>query len=183
MASSISRLRQKLGLPACLKTLSFEGFVQSAEKPWLWVIGTVLLGLWVSGQRVNTPGFPQEAKLSGVIRYLNGHKIPTPLLSNEIWGSYLLYYTEKRSYLDSRMDMYGDARVQELFTALNLEGDWRAALAKYRFQSLLLQAGTLQSSYLTDYCKGTVLYQDESAVLIDIRHLAPACMATVKPNS
>ncbi len=183
MASAIGLLRQKLPLSVCLKMFSFEGFVRSAEKPWPWVICTLLLGLWVSYHKLNTPTFPQKAKLSGVIRYLNRHEIPTPLLSNEIWGSYLLYYTQTRSYLDSRMDMYGDDRVQELFTALSLEGDWQSVFAKYRFQSLLLQPGTLQTSYLTDYCKGRVLYRDERAVLIDIRHLAPACRATTKPNS
>lgn len=180
MAAALSKLRQQVCWPALLTLFRFEGFTVANEKPWLWIAGMLLLGAWATLQHWNPLVFQYEARLAGVIQYMSGHRLPGPLLTNEIWGSNLLYFTEYRSYLDSRMDMYGDAWVRRMYQALSLESGWQQTFAKYRIAVVLLPPKTLQADYLTGYCKGNVLYQDTYTVLIATDHLAPTCRMAVK---
>lgn len=175
MATAIAKLRQHVRMPAGFQGLQFEGFTAENEKPWLWIMALLLLGGMMAHRQLNPMVFPHKAKLSGVIGYLNQHKPDGPLLSNEIWGSYLLYFTEQRSYLDSRMDMYGDAWVRKLYTALNLERGWQKTFAQYLVRHVLLPANTLQTDHLIGYCRGKIEYQDSYAVLIRIENPAQPC--------
>lgn len=176
MAAAISKFRQEIHLPLPgLSLFRFEGFTAENEKPWPWIIALLLVGVFVAHHRLNPLSFHYEAKLQGVIRHLNQHKPSGPMLSNEIWGSYLLYFTNQRSYLDTRMDMYGDAWVQKFYKTLNLERGWQKTFQQYRIRQVLLPARSLQASYLSDYCRGTILYQDSYAVLIRTDSLAKPC--------
>lgn len=162
-------------LPAGLKTLSFSSFTAERERPWPWVLSMLILGLVLAQQKAYTLQFPQESKLSGVMTYIRQHPLPGPLLSNEIWGSYLIFFTKKRSYLDSRMDMYGDAWVKRMAGAIQLDSQWKQVFQKYGFRYVMLLPGSLQFRYLHGVCQATTLYQDSYAVLLNVESLSPQC--------
>lgn len=179
MAMAIQSLRFRIGslVPAWLTAFSFNSFTADKEKPWPWVIGFILLGAVLAQQKAYTVYFPHEANLAGTIQYLNKHPLEGPLLSNEIWGSYLIFFSKERSYLDSRMDMYGDAWVQSQYNAMKLEANWKELFRKYRFRYALLPSKSLQASYLTDCCRGIVLYRDDYAMLIELRPEQDVCLS------
>jgi hypothetical protein len=176
LAVAIEGLRKRCpSLPATFQAFSFNSFTAERERPWLWIVMMLILGLVLAQQIAYTVQFPQETKLSGVVRYIRQHSLPGPLLSNEIWGSYLIFFTNKRSYLDSRMDMYGDAWVKRMADTISLEGNWRNVFQQYRFRYVLLSPASLQFRYLHGACRAPILYQDAYTALLNVESLSAQC--------
>jgi hypothetical protein len=176
MAIAIEGLRKRLpGWPRALQAFSFSSFTVERERPWPWVLGMLIVGILFAQQKAYTLHFPQERNLSGVLSYVREHPLPGPLLSSELWGSYLIFFTQKRSYLDSRMDMYGDPWVKRMAGALSLEGNWRQVFQQYKFHYVMLPPTSLQFRYLHGYCQAKALYQDANAAILDVQSLPLQC--------
>lgn len=141
-------------------------FSQERERPGLWIAGAILLGLLLAERKAYPATFPQAAPLAGAVQYLNQNRPPTPILTSVQWGSYLIFASSARGYLDSRMDMYGDDEVRELVTAYAPSGVSESVWQERAIRYALYPFGTLAPRYLEKALGWQVLYHDSQAVLL-----------------
>jgi hypothetical protein len=171
LAASLERCS---GMPPCFASRCFvtyfvnigRHFKQEREKPMAWILALLLVGaLCAKGHRFPA-AFPQTNTLAGVMGYLNRNLPTTPILTSEQWGSYLIFFSDARGYLDSRMDMYGDTAVKDFTTAYHLSEGWRSVFKRMKIRYALYPSTSLGSRYLARVQGWRILYQDKTATLL-----------------
>ncbi|MFZ3263535.1 MAG: hypothetical protein WA172_06010 [Terriglobales bacterium] len=65
---------------------------------------------------------------------------PGRLFAYYDWGGYAIWklYPQYRVFVDGRSDLYGDQILKQAETAVQLHDDWRAVLAEWRVQTILI---------------------------------------------
>ena len=155
------------GAQSWLRPLQLNSFTLEQEKPWLWLLGIVGVGMLLARTGLLPVEFPQARNLRGVLSELKQLPSNHPVLTNEVWGSYLIYYSNTRSVIDTRMDMYGDATVQKWSNTLNLQPGWQKNLDASGVDTLIYPAQAWQREWLVGTGNWRVHYQDATAVMLE----------------
>jgi hypothetical protein len=73
-------------------------------------------------------------------RFIEEHHLPGPVFHHQPWGGYLIYawYPERRVFIDGRMDMYGNAIVDDYLNAAEAKPQWAEIFNRWGIQTVLL---------------------------------------------
>jgi len=82
------------------------------------------------------------------------------------WGGYILYaWPEQRVFIDGQTDFYGDSITQEFRDIIGLQHGWRAKLAAWRIELVLIETASPLSDALAHESGWQPVYCDSTAVL------------------
>ena len=90
------------------------------------------------------------------------------MFNNFLWGGYLQYrlWPEKRVFIDSNSDFYGEAFVRQYMQVINLEQGWQAVLESYDVSWAILPADIRAAQAIQTDLGWEVIYEDETAVIL-----------------
>jgi len=73
-------------------------------------------------------------------RFIQENRLPDPVFNHQPWGGYLIHewYPERRVFIDGRIDMYGNAIVDDYMQAANAKPRWAEILDRHGIQTVLL---------------------------------------------
>jgi hypothetical protein len=139
-----------------------------AENAGLAVVLVLLLALTAHNadfskrdlDRAITGNFPVYAA-----NFLRRTPLPGPLYNEFNWGGFLIWYLPQYPVaIDGRNDMYGDVMDDRCFTTRR--GDYSSDPYLNESGVLLLQKGTLLAELLKKDSRFSVVYQDNTAVVL-----------------
>lgn len=113
--------------------------VNRTSHGWLTVtFAVVALAAWPR------PIPPAEGWPVAAVNYIRAHpqQLQGPMFNQYLWGSYLLWeLPERRVFVDSRQDFYGDRFIREFDGIYWLRDGWQESLAKYGVRWTLMPTG------------------------------------------
>jgi hypothetical protein len=159
---------------------SARGFVRQMvatelnQRGHLWPIAAIIVtgciaangGRIGSTQIMNAHFGPHRMPVAAV-NYLEGGPIPSPILSPDYWGGYLIYRLFPRSkvVLDDRHDLYGEDFMRSYLRMLNGDRGWEEFLHQHSAACLLLPPDSALTSLLLKTAGWTSIYQDDVAII------------------
>jgi hypothetical protein len=156
----------------------FQGFSAEKERPVVWVLIVAAFGLWLADIKAFPAAFMKRQVPMGVIQYLKEHPIQEKILTQETVGSYLLFFTPERGFIDTRMDMYGDDYVKKVSWAYGLEKDWLTFFKENNVRYVLYPKADIKSVvYLQSLYDWKTLFKDDEFILL--HHPNPQAMQPV----
>ncbi len=138
------------------------------DKPHISLPIAIFVGMFLSmGKVFEVPKIPHYIN-PGFIRYLEANPLKQPVLTTGEIGSELIYFTNARSFLDTRYDMYGDRYVMEFARLLELKGDWQQGLENRKITYILYpkfykNLSLLQKKLVQN--KWKIIYSDNNLLL------------------
>lgn len=154
------------------------------NKPLAWIGIWIVIAIIIHG--AIKPSFTGVSEIKGVMAYLNKTGIRERILCNEMWGSYMLFYTQSRCVLDTRMDMYGDDYVRKYLSLYHMntgwqksqkpEDSWQEAYRQEMAKGLryaIYPKSELAALVLQNVYHWTPLYQDKQVVLLEAPTISP----------
>ena len=84
------------------------------------------------------------------------------------WGGYLQYrlWPEKRVFIDSNSDFYGEAFVRQYAQVMQLAEGWEDVLDQYNVTWAVLPSESLTAAEFQRQLGWSVLFQDDTAVIL-----------------
>jgi hypothetical protein len=148
-----------------------EGAAQQPRPALLGIaVAVLLLALVLIAPRDPSPAGTIAGNLLpvGATEFIQAKSLPGHMFNTYEWGGYLIWRLapEYRVYIDGRADMYGTPMLQEYEKIVKLKPGWREALRQRQIQWLLLRAEAPLAVVLEGEGDYTVVYQDETAVLL-----------------
>ena len=155
--------------------LTVEANIAALESPLRGAVWPILFGLGLAlliggryqVQKEALSRFDARVFPVAATDWLVKHPQPGNMFNEFNWGGYLLVrlWPEKKVFLDSQTDFYGEALVREYEQAILAEDGWEKTLAKYEVDWAILPvssplAGALEQS------GWEVLYQDDVASVL-----------------
>jgi hypothetical protein len=146
--------------------------------------GPVLMALTASGLVIALAGSGGLSKaVSGLfplpdiyspdaVRYLEEHRPPGNLFSDDSWGDYLLYMTDLKVFIDGRFDMYGEDIFRDYRKIANAGDAVEELLSKYRIDWVLFSPEAVLTRYLKMTGAWKEVYRD-GQVSILVRSVSP----------
>ncbi len=99
------------------------------------------------------------------VRYLRENALPRQVFNSYNWGGYLLFAApEYPVFIDGRTDLY-NAFLRTYLETTAAVGDWRAVLAQYDVQTVLIERGVALDFALRDEPGWREVYRDDLAVI------------------
>ena len=142
-------------------------FTKNNEKPFYWVVLSVVIGLFLSWQQVFPAYFNEKTYPVGAIAYLKEHPPDKLILTEGKWGSYLIWFTEDvRGYLDSRFDMYGDRYVRNFISAFELRPGWENFFEMTGIELAMYPKPSLQVDVLQKIHGWNTVYEDDQTIIL-----------------
>lgn len=128
-------------------------------------IATVILGnpLAQLGREPNLTSYPVAA-----VAYLRDHPGGGNLLNYDGWGGYLIeeLYPTRLVFIDTRVDFYGRAFLEEYIAVARLQPNWRAVFQRYDIALVLMPPDSVLVTALRDDPNWRVVLEDHDAVLL-----------------
>jgi hypothetical protein len=127
----------------------------------------VLIARDVSG-RGDVYGFDARRFPVEAINWVEAHELHGETFSDLNWGGYLLYrmWPERRIFIDSQSDFYGEAFIREYAVLYGKSGDWRSSLNGYGISSVILPPTAPLAVQLMRDPAWTIAYEDSTAVVL-----------------
>jgi len=132
-----STLTGSLAVPLVNRYESFFANIESRLTGFVWPLLTILLGIFVliatplgQVEHFSQAFFPVEA-----VKWLQSHPQEGEMFNPFDWGGYLsLMLPEKKVFIDSQGDVYGEAFIRKYEQVITLRGDWQNILSEYDVQ-------------------------------------------------
>lgn len=153
------------------KRLNIMDFQLKGE---LWKILSILIVILGMSQGVRfeiegkeyrfDPGvYPVDA-----VNWLEEHPQDGHMFNYFTWGGYLQYrlYPEKRVFIDSKSDFYGEEFVRQYMQVINLSEGWEYVLEEYHVNWVILPNDEPASRALIRDLGWKILYEDDTAVIL-----------------
>jgi len=93
------------------------------------------------------PPYPVEGA-----EFIRQHYPEARMFNSFLWGGYLInaLYPEQRVFIDGRLDMYGDALVEEYMDVVSIQSDWQAILDKYGVDLVIIERESALATVLRE---------------------------------
>jgi hypothetical protein len=147
--------------------------IDSSRKGYLWVPLAILFscaGLAAHGIRAQRGlyAFDSQRFPVNAVDWVTQHGLLDPTFSDLNWGGYLLYrlWPERRVFIDSQSDFYGEQFIREYAAMYDASGDWATDLRRHGISSIILPPAAPLASQILDDSNWTVAYQDSTAVVL-----------------
>lgn len=104
----------------------------------------------------------------GAIAYMRDHRLPPHVFVSYAWGGYLLYhlYPRYRDFMDSRADtLFDDRMLNAYLTIYGARPAWKATLAAYHVQDVLVEKGAPVAQALAEDNHWRLAFHDNLSVL------------------
>jgi len=90
------------------------------------------------------------------------------MFNDFMWGGYLQYllWPDKRVFIDSNSDFYGEAFVRQYEQVTSLQEGWEDVLAAYDVSWAIFKLDRRAASAIQEELGWEVIYQDETAVIL-----------------
>lgn len=145
----------------------WNAYTLNIDNIFLWITISVLLGLYLTFNK--TFAVPELPKYTSInfLNYIKNKNIEKPILSNGSVGSELIYFSNIRSYLDTRYDMYGDKYVEKYSKLLYQRGNWKKTLKQSNITHILYEVSEVDNYYFETLSKlgWKELYKDKKVIL------------------
>jgi hypothetical protein len=115
------------------------------------------------GYGIDPDIFPVEA-----VDWLEQNPQEGEMFNEFVWGGYLQYrlWPEKRVFIDSNSDFYGEAFVRQYMQVINLQGGWEEVLDQYDVAWAILPHDMRAVSAIQNQLGWEVIYKDGTAVIL-----------------
>lgn len=154
--------------------LNFKGaFLNSSpDKPFYAVLLILFVGFYLAKAQSFPAAFPRENVHRGLMTYLKNHPINEKILTSDGVGSSLLYFSAARSWIDTRMDMYGDDYVRNICQAYGLEENWQSFMDANRIHYVVYPISAKNYILILSEIYGwKALYWDNDVVLLSNKNV------------
>ncbi len=149
----------------------FENLFARTEaqlKGAVWPTGIILLfsfGL-VFGPLGQLNRFDPSFYPVGAVNWLKANPQPGEMFNHFDWGGYLIFnlWPEKRVFIDSQTDVYGENFTRKYEQVITMQGDWQKILAEYEVQWALIPPSWPLGGGLKE-AGWREIYRDETAVI------------------
>ena len=113
-------------------------------------------------------GFDKDAFPISAVDWLEENPQDGEMFNYFTWGGYLQYrlWPEKKVFIDSNSDFYGEAFVRQYAQMMQLAEDWEDVLEQYNVAWAILPSESLTAGEIQRKLGWTVLYQDDTAVVL-----------------
>ncbi len=162
-----SSIKQILGRkPEQLSYIFHENYKTFSHLLIIFIAGSILCLFKI----YPVPALPKNINRT-FIEYINKNPVSEPILAGGDAGSELLYFTNSRSYIDTRFDMYGDDYVKKYTEIYTQQGSWTENLKKNNIKYVLYdkKIGRENFSYLErtfQQLGWKVLYKDSELLFL-----------------
>ncbi len=162
-------LKGSLNVPIVKHYEDLFARVDQGSSKFFWPGVTVLLSIilliatpYGKIQRFSPDFFPVEA-----VEWLETHPQSGEMFNPFDWGGYLslTLWPEKRVFIDSQGDVYGEAFIREYEQIITLKPGWKALLEKYNVSWALVPQKWSLATELTN-SGWNEIYRDETAVIL-----------------
>lgn len=173
----LKRYNNRIGLITRLQALEGRLFqMEQSLKGWflpglvLVLSGILLLNGAVLSFSGTANAFDPIKFPVGAVNWMSDHQMEGNGFNYFTWGGYLLYrlYPEQRVFIDGQTDFYGEALTRQYDQFFSLGVGWEKVLEQYSIQWVLIPVDTPFSSVMKNRPGWTVLYEDQTAVLIAV---------------
>ena len=176
-------LAGSLSVPVIKRYETFFSTTESGSRGIFWALGTVLVGIVLLAftplgfeQRFSPAYFPVQA-----VEWLKTHPQQGEMFNPFDWGGYLsLKLPEKRVFIDSQGDVYGETFIRKYEQVITLQPSWQSILDEYSVRWALVPADwALVRALSSDGWQE--VYRDGTAVVLTRSQLsaANACRPTL----
>ncbi len=137
----------------------------------IFSIGIAVVGL-ILGLRFDLEGqgyaFDPEVFPIEATNWLAENPLEGDMFNYFTWGSYLEYrlWPEYRVFIDSKSDFYGEDLVRQYIQVIYLDEGWEGVLDQYDVDWAILPTNTLSATAIQSELGWKVIYQDETAVIL-----------------
>ena len=143
------------------KKFSFTGF--NVDKVPYWTAIAIILGLALALNKGFSASHNPAFLSQGFIKYINSNLPDQPVLTDADVGSELIYFTNARSFIDTRFDMYGDNYIQTIVNLYSLREENLLVQKNIRY---ILCLAKDEPYYFTRLKNGwKVIYRDNKLTL------------------
>ena len=148
--------------------------IDNQLKGFTWPLLSILLvsvGLGI-GLRFDLQGqgfgFDKDAFPISAVDWLEDNPQEGEMFNYFTWGGYLQYrlWPEKRVFIDSNSDFYGEAFVRQYAQVMQLAEDWEDVLEQYNVAWAILPSESLTAAEFQRQLGWSVLFQDDTAVIL-----------------
>jgi hypothetical protein len=147
--------------------------IDSGNKGYAWAVLAMLLAVAImTAHRISLHrgfyGFDAARFPVAAVNWTLDHHIADSTFNDLNWGGYLLYrmWPEKKVFIDSQSDFYGEAFIREYVALYEASGDWETELDRFGISSAILPSGAPLAVQLMRDADWAVAYQDEVAVVL-----------------
>jgi hypothetical protein len=143
-------------------------------KGFLWpliciliVIAGLITGLRFDNDRQGYSLDPEEFPIEAV-DWLEQHPQDGKMFNFFTWGGYLQYrlWPEKRVFIDSKSDFYGEEFVRKYHQVISQKDDWENVLDNYEVDWAILPTDEPVSEAIEEELGWKVVYEDDTAVIL-----------------
>ncbi len=108
-------------------------------------------------------GFPVAA-----VDWTQQHPLSGNMFNDSNWGGYLLFrmWPQKRVFIDSQSDFYGEAFVRQYLSILDGTPGWDMMLAQYHVGWMIVSPSTPLAAQARDSGRWQVAYEDGTAIVL-----------------
>lgn len=103
---------------------------------------------------------------SAAVNYLVAHNMPSPIMSPDYWGGYLIYrlYPQIKIVIDDRHDFYGEEFLKAYLKMIHLEPGWEEFLQRYQPRCVIVPKDSPLANILAETAGWRPIYGDDVAV-------------------
>lgn len=161
-------LTGSLAVPLVKRYETSFAIIESRLTGFVWPLLTVILGIFVliatplgQVEHFSPAFFPIEA-----VKWLQSHPQKGEMFNPFDWGGYLsLMLPEKKVFIDSQGDVYGEAFIRKYEQVITLKPGWQGILDGYKVQWALVNADwPLVSALAAEGWRE--VYRDRTAVIL-----------------
>jgi hypothetical protein len=139
-----------------------------------WPLAALVLTCWIAAHsgklgaeqpmdaHFDAKRFPEHA-----VDYLENNGLPTPVLSPDYWGGYLIYrlYPRARVVVDDRHDFYGEAFLKSYLKMVHVEPSWEDFLRHYPAGCVVVPQDSALANILAETPEWRRAYGDDVATV------------------
>lgn len=152
--------------------------IDSSIKGYAWSFLTVLLaGVILTAHHIETGrgfySFDAARFPVAAVDWIAAHGLPDATFNDLNWGGYLLYrmWPEKKVFIDSQSDFYGESFIRQYLAIYGATGDWEGELDRLNISSAILPPDAPLVIEMQRHPDWEVVYQDGRAVVTVRREL------------
>jgi hypothetical protein len=183
LSDEMARLAEKLSsrrrgsrrrAPAFTPFLQRMKGIELSMRGHLWPAAAIMLTCWIAAHAGKLGGESRmdahfDAKRFPVhaVDYLENNGLPTPVLSPDNWGGYLIYrlYPRVRVVVDDRHDFYGEAFLKSYLKMVHVEPAWGDFLRQHPASVVVVPKDSALANILAETPEWQRTYGDEVAVV------------------